>query len=284
MLPVKIKHIFLTFLLIIFVFEGVSVANIDIVCSPINSKWVIIRNRPSQENVILIDVRSSHQYGEIKISNSLNIPLYVIKTKTFLKNENILLISNGVNLAEMQVECKKLERLGFKRVKILYGGILAWVGTDGSVEGNSQTLQKLREVNYLDIYKERFMEDWVMVVVSKKPPPKKIFNLLPCWQIVHLSNGNNFAKSLKRFFENNIKNSAKSHRLLFVCPSNLRSEVSKIALSYNFFTFYFLFGTVEGYIDYLQLQKRIQEAKKRLDNRHLENQCSRFPKRCSCGR
>jgi len=81
-------------------------------------------NRVTAEDVV-IDVRSELDVGQIRLKNTLAMPLYSIKSKHYLKSERLLLVASGVNYAELQAEVAKLERLRFKHVRILRNGILA---------------------------------------------------------------------------------------------------------------------------------------------------------------
>lgn len=78
------------------------------------------------DNILLLDVRDSHEQDICRIPGSTNIPLYKLKSRMEdLDRELDIVIHcrSGVRSAEAVTSLRKA---GFNRVKSLMGGILAW--------------------------------------------------------------------------------------------------------------------------------------------------------------
>jgi len=52
-------------------------------------------NSGSQNNPVLVDVRDNESFQKIRIPGSINMSLFAVKTKTFLKTKQIVLVNEG---------------------------------------------------------------------------------------------------------------------------------------------------------------------------------------------
>ena len=93
-----------------------------------------------KSNIVVVDVRSPDQFSKAHISDSLNFPLFAVKTKTVLSSAQLLLVGNGYLDESLYIEAQAMENLGFKNVKVLVGGIRAWENAGGKID-------RLRYVN-----------------------------------------------------------------------------------------------------------------------------------------
>ena len=102
---------------------------------------------------VLVDVRSEFtgKTGSfIRIKKALNIPLYSLKTKTYLKNKRVILIGTGLDDFFLEQEITKLQQLGFRSLKIMRFGITALLGSDRLV-GSKTTSLKLKTASAQDV-------------------------------------------------------------------------------------------------------------------------------------
>lgn len=85
-----------------------------------------LKNTTSPQAPLFVDVRDKRFFNKKYISGSINVPLTLIHTKTFLKNKNVILIGNGWNEPSLTEKCGQLKDQGFTSVKVLAGGIFSW--------------------------------------------------------------------------------------------------------------------------------------------------------------
>jgi rhodanese-related sulfurtransferase len=85
----------------------------------------VLQKLKEKREIILIDVRNSKKFEKFRIPGSINIPLFAIKTKTFLKSKPLVLINEGYSYSQLEQECMILRNSGFK-ASILDGGIYYW--------------------------------------------------------------------------------------------------------------------------------------------------------------
>ena len=110
---------------------------------------------------MIVDVRPADEYAQARVPNSLNIPLYAVKTKLFLKGRRIVLMDQGNMNVVLEEECRKLRAMGFPDVSLWYGGLNAWRRRGGSVEGlGPADVAAVKPVWALDIFRAT---DWLVV-------------------------------------------------------------------------------------------------------------------------
>lgn len=83
----------------------------------------------------IVDVRRPTDFRAYHIPDSLNIPLYAVKANAFLKAEEVILVDSGPQLRELLPACRRLKAAGFKRIRVLRGGIPGWLQTGGKLDG-----------------------------------------------------------------------------------------------------------------------------------------------------
>ena len=114
----------------------------------------------------LVDVRNKTQFDSFRIPGSLNIPLYAIRTKKFLRTKSIFLVNEGYGVSLLENECKKLNSLGF-HARILEGGLNYWRDLGGNLEGNFFALEKVNEISSKNFFLDKDYEDWLVIDVSE---------------------------------------------------------------------------------------------------------------------
>ena len=118
-----------------------------------------LMNNP--ERATWIDVRSPDKHGLVRIPGALQIPLYAVKTKDFLRGRSVVLVDDGHGSSALEEECGKLRAMGFSDVRILYGGLNAWRQLGGILEGNAGRV--LDRVPPSALHEIADSADWLMV-------------------------------------------------------------------------------------------------------------------------
>lgn len=104
-----------------------------------------------QSGVVLVDVRRADLHGRARIPGSLQIPLYAMRTKGFLRPKTVILIGEGHDEGALLRECARLGGAGFAQVRVLEGGIHHWRERGGPVEGDLEALAGLGRVTPADL-------------------------------------------------------------------------------------------------------------------------------------
>ena len=59
------------------------------------SMETVLRKLKKKEEIILVDVRSREAFERFRVPGSINLPLFALKTKAFLKSKPLVLINDG---------------------------------------------------------------------------------------------------------------------------------------------------------------------------------------------
>ncbi len=129
---------------------------------------------------VLIDVRNRFEVltePTIRLTKALRIPLHVLRAKTYLKQERLVLVGTGLDDYFLEQEVVKLKRVGFRSVKILQFGIAALLGTS-ELKVTSEESFQLRHVGAHDVVSASIGREQDFLFVSLGKSKNKTFDLL----------------------------------------------------------------------------------------------------------
>jgi rhodanese-related sulfurtransferase len=118
-----------------------------------------------KNSIFLVDVRNRKAFETLKIPGSLNIPLYAVKTRPFLKSQPIVLVNAGFAGSLLEQECRQLNQKGFK-ASFLTGGLNAWSHRGGPLEGDLFAVQTLAAVSPRIYHQEKDFKNTIVIEVS----------------------------------------------------------------------------------------------------------------------
>ena len=228
-----------------------------------------LKNEPG--HTILVDVRRKDLFEKARIPGAINIPLYSIKTKTFLKNKPMLLLDEGYGSSQMQRTCVDLNAAGY-HARILFGGIKLWWEAGGPVNGDFFYLNSLKTISPDIYYSSRNIGHWLVIDTSKKlsdAGPKTLPNV---HHVPYENEKNVFAKALRSLSNTRKRDRFSSILVLSQDGKNyekMEGDINTAQLSNVFY----LDGGFDGYHHYLQnlavLQKHEKGVKVIWEMRHM---------------
>lgn len=122
----------------------------------------------NSEGYLLIDVRDAKEFKKVRIPGSINLPLFHLKTKSFLKSKKIVLLDEGYSHNLLLREAKMLrEEEGFNAVFVLSGGLHGWYRSDRKLAGDFLEAEQLSFIQPDKFFQQRNLEHWTTVVVGK---------------------------------------------------------------------------------------------------------------------
>ncbi|HEY5998125.1 MAG TPA: rhodanese-like domain-containing protein [bacterium] len=116
---------------------------------------------------ILVDVRDAASYGRARIPGSINVPLFAVKTKPFLRQASFVLVNDGFEGRRLLEECGALREQGFASVAVLKGGLSAWAAVGGAIVGDGSALAGVRSVPPQSLRAERAGRDVAIVDIRR---------------------------------------------------------------------------------------------------------------------
>jgi len=161
----------------------------------------VLRKLKKKEEIALIDVRNREEFEKIRIPGSINISLFAIKTKTFLKHKPLVLINEGYHHGPLEQECKRLRASGFTAVRILNGGLNAWREKGATLNGDIFAQKELNKMPPQIFFEEKNDESWIVIDVSGSENSESRYLIPQAIAIPFIDNTEKFVSSLKKVME-----------------------------------------------------------------------------------
>jgi len=122
------------------------------------------RNQP----LTLVDVRRGEDFERLHIPGSINMALYAVKTKSYLKSVPVVLVNEGFRYAALESECRRLAERGYQ-VTILDGGLPAWKRQGGQLIGDLFALDEMKAVSPQAFFRAKDYETTLVLDISLQP-------------------------------------------------------------------------------------------------------------------
>ena len=132
--------------------------------------------RNAKADALMIDVRDHSEFADFHIAEAVNFSLTELKTKAFLKNKAITLVSNGKGEQELYSACADLKAAGFTKTRVLRGGMAAWLAKQQPVLGKIPIRFGLVWLTPQELFQEQSFGANVLLAT---PDARKFKNLLP---------------------------------------------------------------------------------------------------------
>jgi len=165
----------------------------------------VLRKLKKKEEITLIDVRNREEFEKFRIPGSINIPLFAIKTKTFLKRKPLVLISEGYHHGPLERECKRLRDSGFTAVWVLNGGLNVWREKGAPIDGDVFAQKELNKMPAQVFFEEKNDENWLVIDVSKPKNQETLYLIPQAISIPFADDARKFVSSIKRVMEKHEK-------------------------------------------------------------------------------
>jgi len=105
-------------------------------------------------DAVLIDTRSAREFALFHIDNSLNLTTSELRVKSFLQNKSLILVGSGKGERELYAACGELKRAGFKHVRVLHGGLPAWLTQQQPVIGRLEAVETMVRLTAAQLWAE----------------------------------------------------------------------------------------------------------------------------------
>jgi len=224
----------------------------------ISVESVLQKLREKQE-IILIDVRNRSEFGKFRIPGSMNIPLFAIKTKAFLKPKSLVLVNEGYSYSQLEKECEHLRRSGFK-AWLLNGGLNYWRQKGAPLKGDPFVQKALNRIPPRVFFAEKDYEDWIVIDISA-PKQSQAHSLIPrSVSLPYLNDAEQFISGFKNIMAQSRDNPYLSV-LLFSEKGDYYNTIENVVKKTDCRPVFFLKGGIEAYKRFLGQQALMRQAR-----------------------
>ena len=214
-----------------------------------------------KQDILLIDVRSRDAFEKSRLPGSIRIPLYALKTKAFLKDKPLVLVSDGYPNRQLERTCRELRVAGFARLSILNGGLRYWLQKNGLIEGDVFASHEAIRLSAMEFFSQKDAPEWLVITVSPSATgPSQ--PLIP--GALHLpweGNPSKFATALKAIFDNRVKSPLTA---LLVCDESGEKyeSIERAVQQVKIGKVFYLDGGVKAYQAFLEQQALLRQPRK----------------------
>ncbi len=205
---------------------------------------------------MLIDIRKQSAFAQFRIPQSINLPLFTLKNKSFLKKRNLVLINEGFDSGILVDEIDKLRHDGFKNIKILHGGLKSWRDNGGRLDGDFWAMQQLAYIHPKQLQTSSNAGYWKGIDISIKNSSALHNSAEGLTHIPLLENTNRFSEQINSLLPGDTTCSPyivlidEQGEAYTGIENNLREQKH----------IYFLQGGLKGWRTYLQEQTVMMES------------------------
>ena len=129
-------------------------------------RLLYLHNKQQLEGRLIIDVRPAASYDQGRIPDSINLPLHTLPTKSFLKQQKILLVGDGHHFMALEQMATRLKKELAADALILDGSLHLWQQAYGGVDGVVPQAQE--ELEVADFFAERDWGAWLLLDASQQ--------------------------------------------------------------------------------------------------------------------
>ncbi len=219
----------------------------------------VLRKIKNKEEIVLIDVRNGEEFEKFRVPGSINIPLFAIKTKVFLKSKPLILVNEGYNYARLEQECKQLRESGFTELWVLNGGLNVWKQKGGPLAGDIFIQKKLNKIPPQIFFEEKNNENCLVIDVSRTKNSEAQY-LIPQTVVIPLVDNNEEFVSKIRKATDELKGNSFSSILIFNQKGKQYEKVEKLIQKTGLKNVFYLKDGLNGYKIFLQRQVLIWQS------------------------
>lgn len=207
----------------------------------------------------LVDIREPSSFEKFHIPGSINFPLFAVKSKRFLKNRPLVLVTEGYAYEHIEAECRHLRQLGFMAF-ILDGGLAAWKAKNGQLVGDALAQEQLKNVPPSVFFTERHFDNWVVLDASTSRRQEVAYLLPEAVPVMLSGNNEKIVGELKAIQTKNRKRPFLAFLVLNDDGTGYE-KYEKVLHQAGLTQTFFLKGGIDGYRSYLEQQATLLQPK-----------------------
>ncbi len=120
-------------------------------------------------DTLMADVRPAADYAAFHIDGAMNLTASELRSKPYLRSKTVVLIGNGQAERELYADCARLKASGFKKPKVLRGGLPVWLASGQAVLGRASDPARIGLLGPGELWAEaRFDANLVLVSAERQ--------------------------------------------------------------------------------------------------------------------
>ena len=150
----------------------------DLACRLGIDQWARLAGEP---RTTLVDVRSAPERELATIDGALQVSAAEVAGKPFLKDKTLVLLGNGKAERELYAACSTLKAAGFRDVRVLQGGMPAWLAAGRPVLSRQAVADEVPRLSAPELWLESHFEANLVLAV---PDQARVQAALPQVRVI----------------------------------------------------------------------------------------------------
>jgi rhodanese-related sulfurtransferase len=211
--------------------------------------------RMKSPGIVIADTRTATEFGAFHLAGAMNMALTSVHSMGFLKNKTVILIGNGKAERELYAACGRLKTYGFQGVRVLRGGMPAWLATGQPVLGRPSDADQSPQLTPTELWIEsRFDSNLVLASAGREDMGR----LLPSAVAIPDTSAAALRKAIER------RRAKAPAALVLILPQDTNAQViADLRLAIQPIPLLTYTDTTEAYNQQLTQQKAIWAAHER---------------------
>ncbi len=143
----------------------------DLNCAIAAPEALSLLGRPE---TVVVDTRSANEFGGFQIEGSLNLTVSGLRHKSYLREKTIVLVGSGKAERVLYEACAELKADGFKQVRVLRGGLIAWLSYAQPIIGRAPGENTLAQLSPAELWAESQFGANLVLVSNKQPAIQRL--------------------------------------------------------------------------------------------------------------
>jgi rhodanese-related sulfurtransferase len=211
-----------------------------------------------KQDILFIDVRGREAFEKFRLPGSIRIPLYALRTKSFLKDKALVLVHEGYPDLVLEQTSRELRAAGFANLSILNGGLRYWQQKNGPIEGDLFAAGEVSRIAPIVFFAHKDSGQWLVITVSSSAVESAEPPLPGARQLAWEGSPAKFASRLKALIANRANPALLS---VLVCDeSGVRyEEIDRAVQQEQIGKVFYLSGGMKGYAAFIEQQALLRQ-------------------------
>ncbi len=174
---------------------------------------------------VLVDTRSKAAFDRLHIDGAVNFSGSEIRAKGYLADKLVVLLTDGKGDQELYELCAELKNAGFKKTRVLRGGLQAWVLDNKPVIGTAPNFSDFASLSPAELFQASKVSDNIIIGL---PNTRKLSDVLP----MMFSASGDSPEAIKEFMKKR-KKSNSPHPIILVADERFEkgqlADLAKLA-------------------------------------------------------
>ena len=139
-----------------------------------------------RSDTMIIDTRQAADFAKYHINNAVNLTPAEIATKPYLLAKSLVLIGDGKDDQDQMAACSELRGAGFKKTRVLSGGLVTWLQDRREMIGAVPDFGDLASLSPAELFREASASGSVVLGL---PATRRLADALPAMVVLPSASG-----------------------------------------------------------------------------------------------